>query len=155
MAIRVRSRPRVSRGYRRLLVPVLGAPESEKAMTAACRLAAERHATVAALTVIEVPSLLPLDAHMTEEEGDARKLLARVEAIGDAYGVTVVTRKVRARDAATAILELVDSGAFELVVIGAKRRERASKRAPAFGPTVQHVLRRATCRVMLVALPPE
>jgi nucleotide-binding universal stress UspA family protein len=144
---------RAVRGYRRLLVPVRGSRASQRGMEIACRLAADRHASVTALTVIEIPSLLPLDAHMREEENEARRLLDRAEAIGDAYGVTVVTCRDRARDAAAAILERLEDGEFELVVIGASRRERGSKRAPAFGPTVQHVLRKATCRVLVVAAP--
>jgi hypothetical protein len=35
------------------------------------------------LVVIEVPSALPLDAHMPEEEAEARDILAAAEAIGD------------------------------------------------------------------------
>jgi DNA-binding response OmpR family regulator len=110
-------------------------------------------ASVTAVTVIEIPPLLPLDAHMRDEEEEARRLLVRAEALGDAYGVTVVLRSVRARDPATAILEQIDRDEFDLVVIGARRRERASKRAPAFGATVQHVLRKAPCRVLVVAAP--
>jgi nucleotide-binding universal stress UspA family protein len=122
-------------------------------MEVACRLAADRHASITALTVIEIPPLLPLDAHMRDEEAAARRLLARAEAIGDAYGVSVVSRSVRSRDAASAILERMDASDVELVVLGARRRERANKRAPAFGGTVQHVLRKATCRVLVVGAP--
>jgi len=143
----------VLRGYRRLVVPLLDNQASERAVEAACRLAAERHATIVAVTVIEVPPLLPLDARMTDEEDGARRLRDRAVAVGDAYGVPVVSRIVRAREAGTAILEEVERGAAEIVVIGAVRKARSSKRAPAFGRTVQHVLRKAPCRVLLVAAP--
>jgi len=36
-------------------------------------------------------------------------------------------------------------------VIGATRKIRANKRATTFGRNVQHVLRKAPCRVLLVA----
>jgi nucleotide-binding universal stress UspA family protein len=140
-----------SPGYRRVLVPMLGNPESERAVKVACELAADRHASITAVTVIEVPPLLPLDAHMTEEEWEARLLHRRATAIADAYGVTVVSRIVRAREAGTAILEELERRDAELVVIGAPRKMRADKRATAFGRNVQHVLRKASCRVLLVA----
>lgn len=146
--------PVVSRGYRRLLVPILGNAESERALVVACRLAAERHASITAVTVIEVPPLLPLDAHMTEEEAEARRLHGRATAIADAYGVAVVFRTVRAREAGTAILGELERGEAELVVIGATRKIRADKRRTAFGRNVQHVLRKAPCRVLLVATAP-
>src|SRR5712691_11521864 len=100
--------PAVERGYRRLLVPLLANPESERAVEVACRLAAERHASITVVTVIEVPPLLPLDAHMAEEEWEARRLHVRATAIADAYGVAVVSRTVRAREAGAAILEELD-----------------------------------------------
>ncbi len=143
----------VDRGYRKLLVPMVDDPQSERAMGAACKLAAERHASITALAVIEIPSLLPLDAHMKDEEEDARRLLARAESLADAYGVAVVAHSVRARDAAVAIVEQLDADEFELIVVGARRRRRSSKQAPAFGRTVQYVLRKASCRVLVVAAP--
>jgi nucleotide-binding universal stress UspA family protein len=157
MALHLRARqsvPAVERGYRRLLVPMLGNPESERALEVACRLAAERHASIIAVTVIEVPPFLPLDARMTDEEADARRLHGRATAIADAYGVTLVSRTVRARDAGTAILEELEKSDAELVVIGATHKIRTNKRATAFGRNVRHVLRKAPCRVLLVAAAP-
>jgi nucleotide-binding universal stress UspA family protein len=148
-----RRTPAVSPGYRRVVVPVLEGPESERAVEVACRLAAERHASVTVVTVVEVPPLLPLDARMDEEEDEARRLLERAEAVADAYGVTVVLRRVRARHAAPAILEELGRAGTELVVIGASRRNRAGRRASPFGRTVQQVLRGARCRVLVIAPP--
>jgi nucleotide-binding universal stress UspA family protein len=130
---------------------MLGNPESERAIQVACRLAAERHAAITVVTVIEVRPLLPLDARMTEEEAEARRLHDRATAIADAYGVAVVSRTVRAREAGTVILEQLEESDAELVVIGATRKIRANKRATTFGRNVQHVLRKAPCRVLLVA----
>jgi APA family basic amino acid/polyamine antiporter len=130
---------------------MLGNPESERALEVACRLAAERHASITAVTVIEVPPLLPLDARMTDEEAEARRLHDRATSIADAYGVSLVSRTVRAREAGTAILEELQKRDAELVVIGATRKIRVNRRATAFGRNVQHVLRKAPCRVLLVA----
>ncbi len=58
------ARRRGSLSYRSILVPVVDRDVSEQAMAIACRLAVERGATVTAVSVIEVPVELPLDAHM-------------------------------------------------------------------------------------------
>ena len=73
----------VARGYRRLLVPLDTSPESIQAFEIACRLAADDHASVTAIAVIEVPALLPLDAHMQDDEDAARRLLELAGATGE------------------------------------------------------------------------
>jgi nucleotide-binding universal stress UspA family protein len=137
--------------YRRILVPLVPGEASEQAMSIACQLAAERGASVTALTVIEVPSELPLDCHMLDEEEAAKRLLAEAHAIGDSCGVSVVPRVVRARAAGPAIVEAASSDAAEIIVLRAPRRGRASRRAPIFGLTVDHLLKHAPCRVMVAA----
>jgi nucleotide-binding universal stress UspA family protein len=145
--------PAVLRGYRRVLVPVVAKPESHRAVDIACRLAVERRATIAAVAVIEVSPLLPLDAHMFEEEEAARGLLEGASATGDSFGVRVSTRVVRTRDAGNAIVDLAVANRVELLVIGAERKRPGSTGSVVFGRTVEHVLRAAPCRVMVVAAP--
>ena len=145
--------PVVTGGYRRILVPILGGPASERAVETACRLAAERRSTVTALVVVEVPPAFPLDARMVDEELEAREAFDRAESIADAFGVSLQRRQIRAREAGTAILEELEGGAFQLVVLSAPRRERLRKGAAAFGRTVQQVLKKAPCRVLMIAPP--
>ncbi len=123
-------------------------------METACRLAAEQGASITAVRVIEISPLLPLDARMDDEEATARRLLARAEATGEAFGVRVLTRTVRAREAATAILELAEREETELLVIGAPRGRRTYGGRMVFSGTVRHVLRKAPCRVLVVSGPP-
>jgi nucleotide-binding universal stress UspA family protein len=137
-------------GFRNLLVPVSDNPESERAVDAACRLAADHGATIALISVIEVPPVLPLESHMTSEEAAARRLLERAAAIGDSYGVTVVPRILRARTAADVIVTQAAQRRTELIVIGAPRKRRR-----AFGPTVEHVLKKAPCRVTVIGAAAE
>jgi nucleotide-binding universal stress UspA family protein len=145
--------PRVSVGYRRIVVPIADNAESEKAMDVACRLAAEHRASIAAVTVTEVPPLLPLDAHMREEEEEARELLLRAHAIGVSYGVDISVRVLRSREAASAIVGQAKAIRAEIIVIGGARKSRA--RPQPFGHTIQEVLKKALCRVMVVAAPAE
>jgi basic amino acid/polyamine antiporter, APA family len=135
--------------YTRILVPVVAGEHGRLAFAVGCVLAAERHATVTALVVIEVPAELPLDAHMDAAEAYASRVLAAAQAAGERFGVTIVTRVVRARAAGEAIVAEVAAADAEIVVIGAARKERSSRHAPSFGDTVAYVLRHAPCRVVL------
>jgi nucleotide-binding universal stress UspA family protein len=146
---------RRSLGYRRLLVPVGDNAESEQAMDVACRLADGRRASITCVSVVEVPPLLPLDAHMLDEETRAHRLLDRARAIADSYGLAFSPRVVRGREAARAILDQATASEVELIVIGAPRKAGAKKGAAALGTTVEHVLRRATCRIMVIEAPPK
>jgi nucleotide-binding universal stress UspA family protein len=141
-------------GYRRILVPIGGNPESEKAMDVACRMAEARSGIITAVAVVEIPPLLPLDAHMLDEEARAHKLLDRASSVTASYGVAVSTRRVRARDAAAAILEQAAIGKCEIIVLGAPRKRPATRGTSIFGTTVEHVLKRASCRVMLIGAAP-
>jgi basic amino acid/polyamine antiporter, APA family len=138
--------------YRRILVPLLDAKESERAIEIACRLAADRGATVTALTVIEVPVTLPIDAQMIEEEAEARRVLEVAHAIADSYGVSISVRVARARDAGEAIVEEARRATTEIIILRAPRN-RGSGRARLFGGTVDFLLKHAPCRVMVAAAP--
>jgi len=132
-------------GFRNVLVPISDNVESERAMDAACRLAADHGATIALVSVVEVPPVLPLDSHMTSEEAAAHRLLERAAAIGESYGVAADPRILRARKAAHVIVAQAERRRSEVIVIGAPR-----KRRKAFGSTVEHVLKKAPCRVLVI-----
>ncbi len=136
--------------YRNVLVPLIDRHESEEAVDLACRLATERGAAIVALTVIEVPLQLPLDAEMPREEERAHDLLDEARAIGDSYGVNVIGRLVRARHAGRAIVDEAERRNSEIIVMGSPRRD-ARRRGPIFGGTVDFVLKNAPCRVMVAA----
>jgi nucleotide-binding universal stress UspA family protein len=141
---------RAPEAYRRILVPVSIAVPSDEAMAIACRLSAERGATVAILGVVEVPAELPLDAQMQAEDEATRRALAEARAVAELYGVAASTRVVRARAAAEAIVAQAEQSTAQLIVLGAPRR-RTNRRGPIFGRTVAAVLGQAPCRVMVAA----
>jgi nucleotide-binding universal stress UspA family protein len=146
-------RSSVAGSYRRLLVPVHSRDESFHAFDLACRLAADEHARITALAVTEVPALLPLDAHLRDEEEAARQLLDRAGAIGDAYGVKVTLRLVRARDFGAAIVQHALSDRTELIVVGAPRAELTVSSGRATSDQVLRIMKGAPCRVMVVTAP--
>ncbi|HSC92211.1 MAG TPA: universal stress protein [Gaiellaceae bacterium] len=132
--------------YTRLLVPAVEGGPSEEAMEVAARLASDRGARIVAISVVEVPLNLPLDAELPDEEARADAVLDEARAIGDSYGVDVITRLVRARKAGRAIVDEAVRRNAEIVIIGAPRGER---RRAIFGDTVDFVLKHAPCRVMV------
>jgi APA family basic amino acid/polyamine antiporter len=146
--------PAMALEYRNVLVPVVWRRESEAAVDLACRLAAERGGSIVALTVIEVPLELPLDATLPgNAERKAHDLLDEARAIGDAYGVDVVGRLARARRAGRAIVDEAERRNSEIIVMGAPRRDLHRRRGRIFGGTVDFVLKNAPCRVMVAAAP--
>ena len=126
-----------------LVVPLLGSTDPERAVATACALAGEA-GTVDAIVVIEISPLLPLDAQIEVEEASARMLLARARSVADARGVRFVPHLVRAREAASAILELAEQEDAEIVVVdGDGRRLRRAER---------RLLRKAGDRALVVAV---
>jgi nucleotide-binding universal stress UspA family protein len=148
-----RNRARKTITYRRILVPVVDHEISEQAMEIACRLAAERRTSVTAVSVVEVPVELPLDAHMFDAEDELKPVLAEASAIAELYGVSVEARTLRGRSAGEAIVQEAKRARSEIIVLSAPRKQRASRRAPVFGSTVDYVLKHAPCRVMVAAAP--
>jgi APA family basic amino acid/polyamine antiporter len=140
--------PAVALEYRNILVPVKPGRPSEEAIDLACRLAADRGASIAAVSVVVVPLELPLDTQLEEEERLAYDALDAAAAIGELYGVSVTERLARARHAGRAIVDEAVRRQSEIIVMGAPR---AHGRRAVFSDTVDFVLKHAPCRVMVAA----
>jgi APA family basic amino acid/polyamine antiporter len=135
--------------YRSILVPVKAGRESEEAIDFACRLAGERGSSIAAVSVVVVPLELPLDAQLAQAEAEANAALDAAVAIGELYGVDVVGRLLRSRNAGRAIVREAERRQSEIIVLGAPRADRPGR--PIFSETVDYVLKNAPCRVMVAA----
>ena len=141
--------------FRSILVPIAPGYPSDEAMDFACRLAAERRASIVAFTAIQVPLDLPLDAELPEEVHEANEQLDEARAIGDSYGVRVIGRLARTRNIGRAIVDEAIRRQSEIIVMAGPRRVRLQTgRRQIFGDSVDFVLRHAPCRVM-VATPRE
>ena len=77
--------------------------------------------------------------------------VAEARALGEENGVEVVSEAVRARSIAHAIVEEAERRQVDLIVLGSSPRWRRQSRF--FSPTVDHVLKHATCEVLVVAFP--
>lgn len=136
--------------YRDILVPLVAGEESSKALDIACRLATERRARVTVMSVLELPLQLRLDEKLPEEEEKLDDLLDEADAVGESYGVKIVERLARGRQAGPTIVEEANRRGSEIIVIGATRKSERMRRA-IFGSTVDYVLKHAPCRVMVVS----
>ncbi len=139
-------------GAQRILVPLKLADIGEEVLATALRLAEERGATVRVLHVLKVPMARPLDCDMGEEEQEARDAVEDARALAEDLGVEVIPRIMRARSLSEAIVDEAEASGSDLIVMGSAARWRGQKRF--FSPTVDEVLRRARCEVMVVTYPP-
>jgi len=137
--------------FSRILVPMKLGVIGEEMVATAVRLALDSRASVVALYVIRVPLEKALDAPMDEAEARAAASLAEARALGEDHGIEVLGKTIRARSIGGAIVqEAIDSG-VDLIVMGSAPRWRRQSRF--FSPTVEYVLRKAPCEVLIVAFP--
>ncbi|MHB1390386.1 MAG: amino acid permease [Thermoleophilia bacterium] len=135
--------------YNNILVPVFGSKISRESMVMACELASEEKAAIEAVYVIEVPMNLPLDADLPIEKKQAEDLLEEVRSLAEEYGVVLFPRVVAGRSAGRTIVEEAVNHKSQIVMLGADRKRRIGERF--FGRTVEYVLRKAPCKVLVVA----
>jgi APA family basic amino acid/polyamine antiporter len=137
--------------FRKILVPMKLGLIGEEMIATAVRLASEQGGEVQAVHVVRVPLEQPLDAPMTDEEERAEASLAEAKLLGADYGVTVEGTTIRARAIGRAIVERALEIDADLIVLGSAPRWRRQSRF--FSPTVDYVLRKAPCEVLIVAFP--
>ena len=143
--------PAIALEYRTIIIPVVAGGQAREAMHMAARLSAERRSTIVAMRVIVVPLDLPLNSELPEQEALADELLDESHDIGDLYGVRVVERIVRGRNAGAEIVAEAERRNAEIIVMGAPRLPHHTRTSAIFGKTADYVLRNAPCRVMIAA----
>jgi nucleotide-binding universal stress UspA family protein len=139
--------------YRTVVVPLGDDPESLLAVPTACALAAPDGGSLIGVFIIEVPTELPLEAHMFDAEGRARDALGRARQAAEAYGLRFSGRIVRTHGAAEAVLAEAERLRADLIVLAASRRKTRRVNAPPFEEDVRTVLAEAPCRVLVIAPP--
>jgi len=143
--------PHEEGAYTRILVPMKLGPIGEEVLATAIKLAEEEGAALNALHVIKVPLDQPLEAELVEEEERAAASLAEAKQLAEEHGVEVDAKVVRARSLGSAIVDEARAEGADLILMGSAPRWRRQSRF--FSPTVDYVLRRAPCEVMVVAYP--
>jgi len=137
--------------YNNILVPIIGSKISREAMVMACELASEEDASIFALSAVEVPLNLPIDALPSDEAIVAQKLLDDAAEVAEEFGVKLFKKIAPGRPAGIGrvIVDEAVNTHSQIVMIGAERKRRVGERF--FGRTVEYVLRKAPCKVLVVA----
>jgi len=142
--------------YGVIVVPMKQAgPIEEEMLAIACKLAQSDGARVLALKAIEVPLSSPLDVDLPEEADRADKAMAMARSFGPDYNVEIETRVERGRAISTTVARVAREAGAGLILLGAVPRSGSTAgQARVFSETVENLLRRADCRVIVTAFPP-
>ena len=138
--------------FGRILVPMKIGEIGEEMVATAIALAKERGAEIEAITVVRVPRRYELEGKLPPDVAarvDAS--LDEARALGTDHGVEVRTAVVRARSIGHAIVDEARVRGVDVIVLGSSARWRRQSRF--FSPTVDFVLRKAPCEVLVVAFP--
>jgi APA family basic amino acid/polyamine antiporter len=87
---------------------------------------------------------MPIDAPMPDREKHAELALKRAEAVAHEFHLTIHLELVRSRSIQEALLQLIESGDYDLVIVGADRKEFHHSN---FALQAEKLLRNAPCRV--------
>jgi basic amino acid/polyamine antiporter, APA family len=130
---------------------------AEEMAATACRLALDTGATVVGVTAIVIPVREPLDAPRPEREREADAVQRMAESLAADYGVRYVGVTGRTRSPGRMVVDAATEHDAALIVVGSpyKRRLARSAQERFFGSTVDFILRKAPCRVIVTHFPPE
>ena len=140
---------------KRILVPVTATRSTRAAEEFAYSLAKAAGGTSFALHVVNRPEgqgVLREDASVEASLADGQELVGAAAAFGDRLGVSVETGVRVAPNAEEEIVTFGNSGAFDLLVIGASTRSLTDR--PFYGHRVSYMLSQSELPVAVVSLPP-
>lgn len=137
---------------KRILVPTVGAPYSERGVELACRLGQEQKAEIVLTYVLEVPRTLPLGAPLPGDEARADEALKRARDIVAIHGLHAIAKVERAREAGQGILRAATDHDCDLIVMGIRPVAGAQE---ILGRTTSILLREAPCEVIVDKSPLE
>jgi nucleotide-binding universal stress UspA family protein len=135
---------------KRLLVPTIGLPYTERGVELACRLGDDQGAEVLLLYVMEVPRTLPLGIALPDVEEKARVALERAASIVTLHQTMSVEKIVqRARVAGEEIAKIAKDRDVDMIVLGIEKEEMGFRSGTAFSKTADAILRHAPCEVVI------
>jgi APA family basic amino acid/polyamine antiporter len=121
---------------------------SSEMVATAVKLASKRRRGIHIHSMLTVPTHVPLDAEMPEQEGEALRKVEEAKLIGG-QRVTGHVARVRPGQAGYSIAEEAEMIRAEAIVIGLRRRGGT----PQYDKTLQTVLGERPCRVIVVSDP--
>jgi APA family basic amino acid/polyamine antiporter len=136
--------------YQSVLVAFEDQPFSEEAVATAVRLAARRRRGIHLHAVVTVTTALPMDAPLEHQEQEAQSKIERAKLIGG-LRVTGHVERVRPGQAGQSIVD--EARQIKAAAIVMPLRYRNGR--PLYGKTLQTVLAKRPCRVIVAAHPGE
>ena len=130
---------------------------ADEVMATACRLASENGSPVVGVTAIAIPLTDPLDAPRPDREHAAVAVQDMARSLAEDYGIEYRSVVARTRNPGRTIVDAVVEHGAALIVIGSPEKPRlsANRQEAFFGQTVDFVLRKAPCRVIVTHFPSE
>jgi len=128
---------------------------SEEMMATACRLASETGDRVIGVSGIAVDIRHPLDVPLPERDLEVAQVQEMARSLAEEYGVDYESRVGRTRNLGRMVVDAAAESGASMIVVGApeKRRLARSAQEELFGRTIDFVLRRAPCRVIVTHFP--
>lgn len=126
------------------------APFSERTLATAIALAAKRRRGIHVVSMLTVPTDLPLDAVLKDQQAEAQSKIEQAKLIGG-LRVSGHVHRVRPNQAGHSIAEEAVATEATALVIGLRYRDGV----PLYGKTLQTVLGERPCRVLVVGEPDE
>src|SRR5581483_4553140 len=136
---------------KKILVPTVGLPYSERGVELACRLGDEQKAEIFLSYVIEVPRTMPLGIPLPEAEKEAGDALDRAQSIVTIHGLRSEKIIQRARLAGEEIARIARDRDVDMIVMGI--RPEVGLRGELLGRTSDIILRHSPCEVVIDKLP--
>jgi APA family basic amino acid/polyamine antiporter len=125
-------------------------PFSEEAVATAKALAAQRRRAIHVISLVTVPTELPIDAELSRQEGAAQTKIERAKLICG-QRVSGHVHHIREGQAGPAIVDEAEEIKAAAIVMPLRYRGGA----PLYGKTIQAVLAKRPCRVIVSANPGE
>jgi basic amino acid/polyamine antiporter, APA family len=128
---------------------------AEETMATACRLAVEAGAAVVGVSAISVPVRDPLDLVMPERDAEVAAVQAMAASLAEEYGVEYRSVVERTRSPGRLVVDAAVEYQAGLIVVGSPQKHRLARSVHEefFGQTVDFILRRAPCRVIVTHFP--
>jgi APA family basic amino acid/polyamine antiporter len=125
-----------------------GEPFSEETVATAVKLASKRRRGIHVISAVTVPSHLPLDATLGEQEEEARSKIEQAKLIGG-MRVSGHVHRARPNQAGHSIAEEAREMKARAIVMGLRYRDGS----PLYGKTLQTLLAERPTRVIVVGEP--
>jgi nucleotide-binding universal stress UspA family protein len=136
---------------KKILVPTVGLPYTERSVELACRLGDAQKAEIYLTYILEVPRTMPLGIPLPDAEKEAEEALERASQIVLLHHLPMHKVVHRARVAGDDIAKIAKDMEMDMIVLGSQ--EEAGSHADPLSKTANAILKNASCEVIIDRLP--